>query len=108
MLLRAVTIIAATIVHASRPRGDGLERHFEKRGTGIACMDTNNPSIETPFRAHDRLSECPWIRLYAGFHAGSQMVIGHLKGATFQRLGCANLAKAGPLACAAYQQHDEE
>ena len=49
MLLRAVTIIAATIVHASRPRGDGLESHFEERGTGLACMDTNNPSIETPF-----------------------------------------------------------
>jgi hypothetical protein len=101
MVLRAVTIIAAAIVHASRHRGDGLEGHFEERGTGIDCIDTNDPSIETPFRAHDRLPECPWIRLYAGFNAGSQMVIRHLKGTTFQRLGGTNLAEAGPRACAA-------
>lgn len=108
MLLRAVTIMAAAIVHASHYGGDGLERHLKERGTGIGCIDTNDPSIEAPFRAHDRLSECPGIRLYAGFHAGSQIVIGHLKGATFQRLGCTNLAEVGAYTCAACQEHDEE
>ncbi len=99
MLLRAMSIIAATIVHASRPRGDGLEGHFEERRTVIACMDTNNPSIVTPFRAHDRLPECPGIRLDAGFHAGGQIVIGHRKATTLQRLGTANLYEAGSPAC---------
>lgn len=100
MLLRAMAITAATIIHASRPRGDGVEGHFEERGSGMACMDTNNPSIETPFRAHDRLPECPGIRLYAGFHAGGQIVIGHRKATPLQRLGCANLYETSTCACA--------
>ena len=108
MLLRAVTIIAAAIVNASGHGGDGLEGHFEERGTGIACMDTNNPSIEAPFRAHDRLPKCPGIRLYAGFDAGSQMIIGHRKGPSLLRLGCTNLAEAGAHARATCQQHNEE
>jgi hypothetical protein len=108
MLLRAVTIIASAIVNASHRGGAGLERHFKERGTGIDCIDTNDPSIEASFRAHDRLPECPWIHLYAGFNAGSQMVIGHRKGTSLQRLGCANLGEAGAYACATCQQHDEE
>lgn len=77
MLLRTLTIIAAAIVNASGHGGDGLEGHFEERETIIRCIDTNNPSIEAPIRAHDRLPKCPGIRLYAGFNAGRQMVIGH-------------------------------
>src|SRR5580765_2998637 len=108
MLLRPVTFMPAAIVHASGHGGDRLEGHFEKRGTGIACMDTNDPSIEAPFRAHDRLSKCPGIRLYACFNAGSQMVIGHRKGTSLQRLGCTNLAEAGAHACAPCQQPEDQ
>ena len=95
MLLSAMTIITAAIVYASHRGGDGLKRHFKDRGAGISCIDTNDPSIKPPFRAHDRLSECPWICLHASFDADRQMVEGHRKGPTLQRLGCTNLAEAG-------------
>ena len=108
MLLRAWSIIAAAIVNASGHRGDGLEGHFEERGTIIRCIDTNNPSIEAPFRAYDRLPKCPGIRPYAGFNAGRQMVIGHRKGTSLQRLGCTNIIGPGAHACATCQQHNEE
>ena len=101
MLLCAVTSIAAAIVNASHLGGDGLEGQFEERRTGVDCIDTNDLSIESPFRAHNRLSERPGIRFHAGFHAGGQIVIGHRKATTLQRLGGANLAEARTDACAA-------
>ena len=102
LVLRAMSVVAPAIFHASGIVGNGIKGEFEQRGTRVHHMDADGWWIGLMCRVGDRLTKAPHVTFNVLQDALGQWSRCNLYRAGLKWSGLPDLSEAG--ACAGGQQ----